>query len=46
MKIVNKNTGKDVTSKVIKIFEKSLEKSGFKIISKSPYRDENGNFIK
>ena len=31
--------------KVIKIIENSLAKSGFKIISKSPYRDKNGNFI-
>ena len=45
MKIINKKTGNDVTSKVIKIIEKSLEKSGFKIVSKSPYRDENGNFL-
>tara|TARA_R100000773_G_C4180813_1_gene90604 strand:+ start:37 stop:189 length:153 start_codon:yes stop_codon:yes gene_type:complete len=33
MKVVNKKTGKDVTSKVIKIIEESLEKSGFKIIN-------------
>ena len=45
MKIINKKTGNDVTSKVIKIIEKSLEKSGFKIVSKSPYLDENGNFL-
>tara|TARA_B100000424_G_scaffold15824_1_gene11510 strand:- start:703 stop:852 length:150 start_codon:yes stop_codon:yes gene_type:complete len=45
MKVVNKKTGKDVTSKVIKIIENSLTKSGFKIVSKSPYRDEKGNFI-
>ena len=45
MKIINKKTGNDVTSKVIKIIEKSLEKNGFKIVSKSPYRDENGNFL-
>ena len=45
MKIINKKTGNDVTSKVIKIIEKSLEKSGFKIVSKSPYRDKNGNFL-
>ena len=44
MKVINKKTGKDVTSKVIKIIEKSLIKSGFKIVSKSPYRDENGKF--
>ena len=35
MKIINKKTGNDVTSKVIKIIEKSLKKSGFKIVSKS-----------
>ena len=29
MKVINKKTGKDVTSKVIKIIEKSLIKSGF-----------------
>ena len=45
MKVINKKTGKDVTSEVIKIIEKSLIKSGFKIVSKSPYRDEDGNFI-
>ena len=45
MKVVNKKTGKDVTSKVIKIIENSLTKSGFKIVSKSPYRDKNGNII-
>jgi len=45
MKIINKKTGKDVTSKVIKIIEKSLKKNGFKLINKSPYRNENGNFI-
>ena len=32
MKVINKKTGNDVTSKVIKIIEKSLEKSGFKIV--------------
>ena len=45
MKVINKKTGKDVTSKVIKNLEKSLIKDGFKIVSKSPYRDKNGNFI-
>jgi len=45
MKVINKKTGKDVTSEVIKIIEKSLIKSGYTIISKSPYRDENGNFL-
>jgi len=45
MKIINKKTGKDVTSKVIKIIEKSLKKNGFKLVNKSPYRDENGNFL-
>ena len=33
MKVVNKKTGRDVTSKVIKIIEESLEKSGFKIVN-------------
>ena len=32
MKVINKRTGKDVTSKVIKIIEKSLEKNGFKVV--------------
>ena len=45
MKVINKKTGKDVTSQVIKTLEKSLIKDGFKIVSKSPYRDEKGNFI-
>ena len=45
MKVINKKTGKDVTSKVIKMLENSLIKDGFKIVSKSPYRDKNGNFI-
>ena len=33
MKVINKKTGKDVTSKVIQIIEKSLEKNGFKIVN-------------
>ena len=45
MKVTCRKTGKDVTSKVIKIIEKSLEKSGFKIVSKSPYRDKNGKIL-
>ena len=45
MKVTCKKTGKDMTSKVIKNLEKSLIKDGFKIVSKSPYRDKNGNFI-
>tara|TARA_Y100001973_G_C5200160_1_gene337050 strand:- start:913 stop:1053 length:141 start_codon:yes stop_codon:yes gene_type:complete len=45
MKVICKKTGKDVTSKVIKSIEKSLLNKGIKVISKSPYRDENGNFI-
>ena len=45
MKVINKKTGKDVTSEVIKIIEKSLIKSGYKIISKSPYRDKNGKIL-
>ena len=45
MKVTCKKTGKDMTSKVIKNIEKSLIKDGFKIVSKSPYRDEKGNFI-
>ena len=45
MKVTCKKTGKDITSKVIKSIEKSLLSKGIKVISKSPYRDENGNFI-
>ena len=45
MKVINKKTGKDVTSQVIKTLEKFLIKDGFKIVSKSPYRDKNGNII-
>ena len=45
MKVTCKKTGKDMTSKAIEAIEKSLIKSGYKIISKSPYRDKNGNFI-
>ena len=45
MKVVCKKTGKDVTTKVIKAIEKSLTKSGHKLINKSPYRDEDGNII-
>ena len=45
MKVTCKKTGKDMTSKVIKNIEKSLIKDGFKTVSKSPYRDEYGNFI-
>ena len=32
MKVINKNKGKDVTSKVIKAIEKSLTKDGYTII--------------
>jgi hypothetical protein len=46
MKVINKITGKDVTTKVIKLIEKSWKNEVIKVISKSPYRDENGNFIK
>ena len=45
MKVTCKKTGKDITSKVIQTIEKSLKEKGIKIISKSPYRDENGNFL-
>jgi hypothetical protein len=45
MKVINKKTGKDVTSKVIKIIENSLTKNGFKIVSKSPYRNESGKIL-
>ena len=45
MKLTCKKTGKDMTSKVINQVEKSWKDKGIKIISKSPYRDENGNFI-
>ncbi len=45
MKVTCKKTGKDITSKVIKSIEKSLLSKGIKVTSKSPYRDENGNFI-
>ena len=45
MKVINKKTGKDITSQVIKTLEKSLIKDGFKVVSKSPYRDKSGNFI-
>ena len=45
MKVTCKKTGKDITTKVIKMIEKSLMNKGIKVISKSPYRDENGNFI-
>ena len=44
MKVTCKKTGKDMTSKVINQIEKSLEKSGYKIISKSPYRNEKGEY--
>ena len=45
MKVTCKKTGKDMTSKVIKALEKSLVNSGYTIISKSPYRDKDGNFL-
>ena len=45
MKVTCKKTGKDMTSKVIEAIEKSLIKSGYKIISKSPYRDKNGKIL-
>ena len=45
MKITCKKTGKDMTSKVINQIEKSWKDEGIKVISKSPYRDENGNFL-
>ena len=45
MKVTCKKTGKDITTKVIKMIEKSWKDKGIKVINKSPYRDENGNFI-
>ena len=33
MKVINKNTGKDVTSAVIKAIERSLKKGGYTIIN-------------
>ena len=45
MKITCKKTNKDMTSKFIKMIEKSWKDKGIKVISKSPYRDENGNFL-
>ena len=44
MKLTCKKTGKDMTSKVINQIEKSWKDRGIKVISKSPYRDENGKF--
>ena len=46
MKITCKKTGKDMTSKVIQMIEKSWKDKGIKVIHKSPYRDKNGNFLK
>ena len=46
MKITCKKTGKDMTSKVINQIEKSWKDEGIKVISKSPYRNENGKILK
>jgi hypothetical protein len=45
MKITCKKTGKDMTSKVINQIEKSWKNEGIKVISKSPYRNENGKIL-
>ena len=45
MKITCKKTGKDMTSKVIQMIEKSWKDKGIKVISKSPYRNENGKIL-
>jgi hypothetical protein len=45
MRVICKKTGKDMTSKVIQMIEKSWKDKGIKVISKSPYRDKNGNFL-
>ena len=45
MKITCKKTGKDMTSKVINQIEKSWKDEGIKVISKSPYRNENGKIL-
>lgn len=44
MKITCKKTNKDITSKVINQIENTWKNEGIKVISKSPYRDENGKF--
>ena len=45
MKITCKKTGKNMTSKVINQIEKSWKDEGIKVISKSPYRNENGKIL-
>ena len=45
MKITCKKTGKDMTSKVINQIEKSWKNEDIKVISKSPYRNENGKIL-
>ena len=45
MKIVNKNTGEDVTGKVIANIEKEWIKSGIKLYKVSYTRDENGKLV-
>ena len=45
MKITCKKTGKDMTSKVVNQIEKSWKDEGIKVISKSPYRNENGKIL-
>ena len=44
MKITCKKTNKDITSKVINQIENTWKNEGVKVISKSPYRYENGKF--
>jgi len=45
MKIVNKNTGKDVTGKVIANIEKGLIADGYKLFKITYTRDENGKLV-
>tara|TARA_R100001510_G_C7445264_1_gene72671 strand:- start:269 stop:430 length:162 start_codon:yes stop_codon:yes gene_type:complete len=45
MKIVNKNTGKDVTGKVITNIEKGLIADGYKLFKITYTRDENGKLV-
>jgi len=45
MKIVNKNTGKDITGKVIESIEKKWISEGIKLFKVSYTRDENGKLV-